>query len=104
MNKAVRHGEAMLIPITKKITGTEYNAFIIAHSETGHHHILESKVPFIISEQDKQFLIELFEPAKLVHKKTTDKHNTLTIAPGRYKVVYKNEYDPFAQVIRRVTD
>lgn len=104
MNKCIRHGEAMLIPISKKVIGKKHTSFIVAHSETGHHHVLESKAPFTVSEKDKQFLIELFEPAKLVHKKTVDKHNTLTVAPGRYKVVYKNEYDPFQEVIRRVTD
>lgn len=102
--KCVRHGEVMLVPINEKVKGGEHNMFIVGHSETGHHHILQSKKPFTVSEQDKQFLIELFEPAKLVHKKTVDKHNTLTIAPGKYKVVYKNEYDPFAQLIRRVQD
>lgn len=104
MNKCVRHGEAMLVPIKDKVEGTEYNAFVIAHSKTGHHHVLESKTKFVVSEKDKQFLVELFEPAQLVHKKTIDKHQTLTIAPGKYKVVYKNEYNPFLQEIQRVKD
>lgn len=103
-NKPLRHGEMMLVPVRTKVTGTEHNMFIVAHSETGHHHVLESKKPFIVNQSDKEFLIELFEPAKLVHKKTVDKHNTLTVAPGKYKVIYKNEYDPFKEIIRRVTD
>lgn len=104
VNKLIRHGEAMLVPITDKIVGKEHISFVVAHSETGHHHVLESKTPFIVSEVDKQFLIELFEPAQLVHKKTSDKHKTLPIAPGKYKVVYKNEYNPFLQEIQKVQD
>lgn len=104
MNKPIRHGEAMLIPITKKVKGKEYTSFIVAHSETGHHHILESKQPFVVSQSDKEFLIELFEPAKLVHKKQVDKHKTLPVAPGRYKIVYKTEYNPWEGVISRVFD
>lgn len=104
MNKCIRHGEAMLVPIKTKITGKSHTSFVVAHSETGHHHVLKSKVPFTVSEKDKQFLIELFEPAKLVHQKTSDKHKTLPIAPGRYKVVYKNEYNPFLQEIQKVQD
>lgn len=103
-NKCIRHGETMLIPIKGKVEGAEYNIFIIAHSETGHHHVLESKVPFVVSEQDKQFVIELFEPAKLVHKKQVDKHKTLDIPAGKYKVAYKNEYNPWEQIISRVFD
>lgn len=103
-NELIRHGEMMLIPVTKQIKGDEHKTFILAHSETGHHHVLESKTPFKVSQSDKEFLIELFEPAKLVHKKTTDKHKTLPVAPGRYKVVYKTEYNPWEQVLGRVFD
>lgn len=103
-NKCVRHGEMLLKPITKAVKGTEHHAFILAHSETGHHHVLESKKPFVISQTDKEFLIELFEPAKLVHKKSVDKHKTLPIAPGRYEVIYKTEYNPWDKVIQRVFD
>lgn len=104
MNKVIRHGEAMLVPIRNKVVGEEHTSFVIAHSETGHHHVLESAQPFVIQKDADKFFIQLFTEAKLVHKKTTDKHNTLTIAPGKYRVTYKNEYDPFAKVIRRVTD
>jgi hypothetical protein len=104
MSKPIRHGECLLLPVTDEVAGTQHTSFIIAHSETGHHHVLESKKPFTISKSDKQFLIELFEPAKLVHKKTTDKHKTLPVAPGKYKVIYKNEYNPFLQEIQKVLD
>ena len=102
--KCVRHGEAMLVPVKKNFKGEEHNLFIIAHSETGHHHVLESKKPFKISQTDKEFLIELFEPGKLVHKKSVDAHKTLTIAPGKYQIRHKTEYNPWEGVISRVFD
>lgn len=104
MNKVIRHGEMVLVPFKGKVEGAEHNAFIVAHSETGHHHVLESKKPFVVSQSDKQFVIELFEPAKLVHKKTVDKHKTLPVAPGKYEVRYKTEYNPWEGVISRVFD
>ena len=104
MNKPIRHGEAMLVPITKAVRGKQHTQYIIAHSETGHHHVLESKVPFVVSETDKQFVIELFEPAQIVHKKQLDKHKTLPVASGKYKVVKKTEYDPWQEIIREVHD
>lgn len=104
MNKPIRHGENLLLPINKDFSGKEHTSFIIGHSETGHHHVLESKTPFKVSQSDKEFLIELFGPAKLVHKKQLDKHNTLTINPGKYRVIKKTEYDPWQGVIREVHD
>lgn len=94
----------MLVPIKTKVTGKESTHYIVGHSETGHHHVLESETPFVVSESDKQFVIELFAPAQLVHKKQLDKHKTLPVAPGRYKVVKKTEYDPWQQIIREVHD
>lgn len=104
-NKPIRHGEVLLHPISK-LTGeaTEHTSFIVGHSETGHHHVLLSKKPFRVSQSDKAFLIQLFAPAQLVHQKTVNKHNTLTIAPGVYEVIHKQEYDPFEKVMREVWD
>lgn len=104
MNKPIRHGETMLVPITDDVKGEKHTTYIIAHSETGHHHVLESDKAFVISETDKQFVVELFEPAKLVHKKSVDAHATLTVAPGKYKIVRKTEYDPWSGYIREVFD
>lgn len=103
-NKVIRHGEAMLVPVNTKFKGKEHSEYILSHSETGHHHVLESKAPFKVSESDKQFLIELFTPAKLVHKKTVDAHKTLDVPAGKYKIVKKTEYDPWQGIIREVHD
>lgn len=106
MLKAIRHGENILIPV-KKAEGkaSKHKSFIVGHSETGHHHVLESKTDFEVIEGEKEELfVRLFEPGKIVHQKTYDKHNTLTVVPGTYKVNKKTEYDPFRQVIRQVWD
>lgn len=104
MNKCIRHGEVMLVPIDRGFRGKQVTSYIVGHSETGHHHVLESKKPFKISETDKRFVIELFEPAKLVHKKTVDAHKTLTVPKGKYQVVHKTEYNPWTKTIQRVFD
>lgn len=103
-SKVIQHGEVMLVPVDTKVTGESHKTFIVAHSETGHHHVLESKKDFTISQSDKEFLIELFEPAQLVHKKTFDMHPTKTVQPGRYQVIYKSEYSPAEKTLRMVQD
>ena len=110
--QSIRHGEIMLVPVDKLPKGTvqQHKNYIIGHSETGHHHVLESEQDFDVlelvgKEQDKRELyIRLFEPAKLVHKKTTDKHKTLTIPKGIYKRYHDTEYDPFEGLIQDVRD
>lgn len=105
---AVMHGECWLLPVDKLPKGkiSEHNLFIIGHSESGHNHVLESKQPFqVMDETEKRDLyIRLFEPAKLVHKKSFDIHEAQVLAPGDYAVYHKTEYDPFREVVRQVFD
>jgi hypothetical protein len=106
--KPIRHGEIMLVPVDKIPSGevSKHSKFIVGHSETGHHHVLESETQFeVMTAGEKQDLyFRLFEPAKLVHKKQTDKHRDLVIPAGTYKRFHDTEYDPFERIIRDVAD
>lgn len=105
--KPIRHGENLLYPVSKASgESSMHKIYIVGHSETGHHHVLESKTEFeVMDDQDKKELyLRLFEPAKLVHKKTVDKHKTLSIPAGTYRVIRKAEYNPWEKVMQRVFD
>jgi hypothetical protein len=104
MNKPIRHGEVMLIPESSmpKTKATKYDAYIVGHSETGHHHVLQADMEIAVEKED--LYVRLFQPGKLVHKKTVNRHNDLTVAPGVYKVVRKKEYGPFEKIMREVWD
>lgn len=105
----IQHGEVLLFPVED---GELFKAesktkeCVVGHSETGHHHVVVSKKPFeIMGNVEKHDLyLRLFEPAKLEHKKVTDKHKTLKIPAGIWKVLHKTEYNPFAGLIQRVKD
>lgn len=108
MNQPIIHGENVLIPVEKVpkgkiVTTSEY---IVGHSETGHHHVLEAEKqsPFDIIIDGDNMYISSKQVSSLVHKKTHDIHKTVVVQPGFYKVVRKSEYDPFQQVIRQVWD
>lgn len=103
--KAVRHGEVLLVPVDKvpRGRGAKHTNFIVGHSETGHHHVLESQTEFDVWDKTMLY-IRLFEPANLVHQKTVNKHKTLTIPAGTYKIVHKQEYNPFSKAMERVWD
>jgi hypothetical protein len=104
----VQHGEVWLQPVSLLPKGKtkKTKEHTVGHSESGHNHVLESNVEFeVLSGDEKHDLyVRLFEPAKLIHKKTFDIHETKVITPGDYAVFQKTEYDPFAQVVRAVFD
>lgn len=107
MNKPLRHGEILLLPVTKLPKGelSQHTHYIVGHSETGHHHVLESTEEFtILKAVDDSVWVEINRATKLVHKKQVDKHKTLPVSPGKYQVIYKNEFNPFTQLIQRVQD
>lgn len=103
---AIRHGEVMLMPVSKlpskKIE--KHVKYVVGHSETGHHHVLESEKEFGVMLDRAMLYIQLFEPANLVHQKSANAHKTLVVPKGTYKIIHKSEYDPFAKVKRPVFD
>jgi len=104
----IQHGECLLVPVNNmpKSEIRSVTTEIVAHSETGHHHVVVSNKPFEAQgDVDKHDLyLRLFEPAKLEHKKVTNKHKTLKVPAGIWKVLHKTEYNPFAGLIQRVKD
>lgn len=105
----IQHGEVWLQPVDglpKDRKTTKAKSYIIGHSETGHHHVLESNTEFeVLSGDEKHDLyLRLFEPAQVTHQKTFDVHETKIVVPGDYAIYQKTEYDPFADVVRAVYD
>jgi len=103
---AIRHGEVLLYPVesmpsTKKEKSTNY---IVGHSETGHHHTLKATKAFETTIDKDKLYVRLFAPAKLVHQKSVNRHNDLTVPAGIYKVIHKKEYSPFTKLMERVWD
>lgn len=107
----VRHGEVILKPIKelpqdiKKVITT--NDYVVAHSETGHHHVLtaEKDINIYSSIDGGKTFIEIPAIGKLWHKKSgKDIHKTHSIAPGVYEVIIKKEFNYFSGLLQRVRD
>src|SRR5689334_14382262 len=106
----VRHGEVLLVP-TSEIPGEAKllktgKSHMVAHSETGHHHVLQLATPKLsVYQVGKDTYLDVGDIGQLVHKKTgPDVHKTHTIAPGKYKVVIKQAFDYFTKALTRVRD
>jgi hypothetical protein len=109
MTSAIRHGEIILKPIaaipTEATLEKESAKFIVGHSETGHHHVLEAVKPFKVFTWNGERYIEVPEIAELWHQKTgKDIHTPHKVAPGFYKVNVKVQYDYFKGALERVRD
>lgn len=105
----VRHGEVILKPISKipkeAMLEKETKSYIVAHSETGHHHVLESLENFKVFSWNGEKYLEVPAISNLLHEKTgSDAHKTHKISPSIYKVVIKKSYDYFKKAMTRVRD
>lgn len=104
-----RHGELILKPIAELPKKAELvkntKKYIVAHSETGHHHVLESIDNYKVYTLDGETYIELGTIGTLFHEKTGDHvHTPHKIAPAIYQVKIKQAYDYFAKKMANVRD
>lgn len=106
MNITIQHGENVLVGTSNLPEGDikQLKSVIVGHSETGHHHVLNSSVAMNVVEVDGVIHIEAKIEAQLSHNKSHDKHDTLIVPAGTYCVRHKSEYNPVTKAISRVFD
>lgn len=97
------------IPQGAKPMQSEKGQFIVAHSETGHHHVIAERPGVQVYSTDDPLVsylrvIEATEQteALLEHLRTFDTHETIAIPPGDYELRRQREYTP--EGWRRVAD
>ena len=85
--------------------------FILAHSETGHHHVVEHRPNIRLFRDASQLLTAWLEigpdararvGAILKHLRSFDTHASVELPPGKYRVRNAREYSPLG--FRRVQD
>lgn len=88
----------------------ENGRFIIGHSETGHHHVMERGGVEVVEMPAPSAGIRLLRaivanPNKeLVHERPHDTHETLGFSEGAYEIRIGREYDPYEQLSRQQAD
>jgi hypothetical protein len=81
---------------------------VIAHSETGHDHVMlmdrvEAYKPAGVKEVDLyEMFLNVKEPTEINHLRSFDTHETLLVPPGTYQVKRQREYVP--EGFRRAAD
>ena len=110
------HGEINFFRVTKgKVQAgdmkpfsekTKDGAFIVGHSESGHHHVLESAGATVMERQldGMRVLYAILENPGELRQGAAVPHESQTVEPGEYIITTAREYDPFTQQARRVAD
>ena len=77
---------------------------VLAHSETGHHHVIEHEKAEVFQPADDEFIayIHAIKPAEITHQREFDTHESLLLPPGNYQVRRQREYTP--EGFRRAQD
>lgn len=100
----IRHGEILLLPTDTVPDGTtaQVSSCIVGHSESGHHHVLESENIFeqIVAANGDLF-VDLDRPTPLRHHKTHQQHREIVVPAGAWKVIRKTEFDVRSSVAPR---
>jgi hypothetical protein len=90
--KGFRQGDVRLVAVEELPEGLKVKDNVIAHSETGHHHVMENAV--VYADADGQQYVQVQKAAALVHQKEQEAHEQIQIPRGNYKVVAQREFSP----------
>ncbi len=98
-----------LEPFTEKTSNGK--AFIISHSERGHHHVLdcadceimERKLPEEFGAGMRILYAIIKEPTEM-RQDAAVPHDTQPMEPGNYQLTISTEVDPFTKQARMVAD
>lgn len=110
-----RQGECLFIRVENftdkdtdyKTVAPEGNHLVVAHSESGHHHVIDlvrSKEAQLLINQTNNLIgrLVLGEDCEVEHLRGHDTHQTLNLEKGNYILRYRREYAP--EGLRRVQD
>lgn len=102
--RRIKEIPANVVPVAPRADG-----FVVAHSETGHDHVMTMdgvrayKSDKITNDNDLyQLFFAVEAPAEINHLRSFDTHETLAVPPGNYEVRRQREYVP--EGFRRAAD
>lgn len=86
---------------TKRAKKDENGNYVLAHSETGHNHVIKGAV---IMHDENEFIsyLDVSESSNVVHLRNFDTHKTIRLPPGKYRITRQREY--IAEGFRRAAD
>lgn len=80
----------------------ENGSHILAHSETGHHHVVDGNAVRVFNEDEFTSYLDVREETSVVHLRSFDTHAPIALPTGRYRITRQREYTP--EGFRRARD
>lgn len=92
------------LPKDLVIQRPENGNFTIAHSETGHNHVIAEDDVEFFHANDNEFVayLRVNKTADIIHMRGHDTHKPITVNPGIYRINRQREYTP--EGYRRAAD
>lgn len=87
----------------------ESGKFIVGHSETGHHHVIDAHGASVSvldrPPEGMKILYAILEnPTSLDHLRGHDTHESIMLDPGIYEFRIAREFDHYAELARQSAD
>jgi len=89
------------LPSNARPVLAEKGRYVVAHSETGHHHAIAaaSNVMMLTTGDPMVSYLQIIEAtdmteALIEHQRPFDTHKTIAIPPGNYEIRRQREYSP----------
>lgn len=89
------------LPNEAKSVNSEKGLFVVAHSETGHNHVIAERpnVEYFASNDPMISYLKVIEATDeteivLEHMRSFDTHESIVISPGIYEIRRQREYTP----------
>lgn len=84
------------LPKGVKPAPIENGVYVVAHSETQHNHVMDSRHAQMFIDETNQFIayLKVKSPAELHHLRSFDTHESLAFKPGIYRVRRQREATP----------
>ena len=108
-DKIAAQGDTLFIKIDALPAGVETvepenGKNVVAHSETGHHHVIDAATTTLyrLPEEIYEAFLVVEQPADLTHERSFDTHEPIRFEPGVYRVRRQREYTP--EGYRRAAD
>lgn len=70
----------------------ENGKHILAHSETGHHHVVDGNTVRVFEEDEFVSYLDVEKESNVVHMRSFDTHDPVALNPGQYRITRQREY------------
>lgn len=84
------------LPSGLKAAKTEKGKYVVAHSETGHHHTVLERSAQLLIDETNEFIayLKVFNDTRIEHERSFDTHAPIELKQGVYEIRRQREYTP----------